>query len=86
MDLGKRITEQISIPTIGIGAGKYCDGQILVFHDLVGLSDSYQPKFARKYADTYGVIHNALERYINDVQEGNFPNEAESLQLNRPEK
>ncbi|MCP5048641.1 MAG: 3-methyl-2-oxobutanoate hydroxymethyltransferase [bacterium] len=81
IELGKRISQQVSIPTIGIGAGKYCDGQILVFHDLVGFTQSYQPKFVRKYADINGMIHDALGRYIKDIQEGDFPGDAESFQF-----
>jgi 3-methyl-2-oxobutanoate hydroxymethyltransferase len=79
--LGKRITQRLDIPTIGIGAGKYCDGQILVFHDLVGFSDHYMPKFVRKYADVYSTIHDALTRYIDDINSGDFPGEAESFIL-----
>lgn len=84
-ELGKRITEQISIPTIGIGAGKYCDGQILVFHDLVGFTDLYLPKFVRKYADTYNVMSDAISRYAEDVREGRFPGKAESFRLTNGE-
>lgn len=72
-ELGKQISENISIPTIGIGAGKYCDGQILVFHDLVGFTNLYQPKFVRRYADVYSVIRLALENYISDLRSGTFP-------------
>jgi 3-methyl-2-oxobutanoate hydroxymethyltransferase len=81
VDLGKRISSELKIPTIGIGAGKYCDGQILVFHDLVGFTEFYQPKFVRKYADTYNIMHEALQRYIKDIQDGDFPGEAESFLL-----
>jgi 3-methyl-2-oxobutanoate hydroxymethyltransferase len=86
LELGRQITGQLSIPTIGIGAGKYCDGQILVFHDLVGFTDLYLPRFVRKYADTYNILHGALTHYIRDVQEGNFPGEKESFGLNEKEK
>jgi 3-methyl-2-oxobutanoate hydroxymethyltransferase len=81
--LGKRISQRLDIPTIGIGAGKYCDGQILVFHDLVGFSDHYLPKFVRKYADVYGTVHDALSRYIADIKSGDFPGEAESFLLKK---
>jgi 3-methyl-2-oxobutanoate hydroxymethyltransferase len=80
-ELGRRITDRVSVPTIGIGAGKYCDGQILVFHDLVGFTNLYLPKFVRKYADTYGIMHGALAHYIEDVRDGRFPGEAESIRL-----
>ncbi len=79
VELGKAITEAINIPTIGIGAGKYCDGQILVFHDLVGFTNNYLPKFVRKYADMYTGVQDALTSYIKDIQSGEFPGEAESF-------
>ncbi len=80
-EVALRITRQLSIPTIGIGAGKNCDGQILVFHDLVGFTNLYLPKFVRKYADVYGVIHDALTHYVEDVQAGEFPGPKESTFL-----
>ena len=80
-ELAERITNRLSIPTIGIGAGKQCDGQILVFHDLVGFTDLYLPKFVRKYADVYGVIRDALTHYINDIHSGDFPGEKESFHM-----
>ncbi len=86
LELAQDITRQAVVPTIGIGAGKYCDGQILVFHDLVGFTDLYLPKFVRKYADIHGSIHGALTHYIRDVQEGNFPGEVESFRLAAKEK
>lgn len=78
MELARTISESISIPTIGIGAGKYCDGQVLVFHDLVGFTNLYLPKFVRKYADIYSIVHDALSRYINDINSGAFPGDNES--------
>lgn len=83
LELAKKITEKVSIPTIGIGAGKYCDGQILVFHDLIGFTNLYLPKFVRKYADVYSVVYDALERYINDIKKENFPGDKESYHLNK---
>jgi len=82
-ELVRKITETVCIPTIGIGAGKYCDGQILVFHDLVGYTKVYQPRFARKYADTHAVIKDALCHYIKDIETGAFPAEAESYPLKK---
>lgn len=73
--LGKEITEAISAPTIGIGAGRYCDGQILVLHDLLGLFDKYVPKFARQYINLRDEIREALIRYMQDVLNGKFPSE-----------
>jgi 3-methyl-2-oxobutanoate hydroxymethyltransferase len=85
VEVAREVTGQLSIPTIGIGAGKYCDGQILVFHDLVGFTDLYLPKFVRKYADVYSTIHDALQHYIKDVQTGNFPGDKESYHLKKDE-
>jgi len=81
VEVARTITESLSIPTIGIGAGKYCDGQILVFHDLVGFTDFYIPKFVRKYADIYSTIYNALENYIKDIHSDHFPDDSESHHL-----
>ncbi|MCK5055498.1 MAG: 3-methyl-2-oxobutanoate hydroxymethyltransferase, partial [Candidatus Aminicenantes bacterium] len=64
-------------------AGKYCDGQILVFHDLVGYTNIYQPRFARKFADSHAVMKEALSKYIKDIEAGSFPGEAESFPLNK---
>jgi 3-methyl-2-oxobutanoate hydroxymethyltransferase len=72
-DLGRRITQSIAVPTIGIGAGSGCDGQILVTHDLLGLSD-WQPPFARKYADLRESMTRAIEHYCADVRSHDFPN------------
>ena len=71
--LGKAITEAVSIPTIGIGAGKDTDGQILVMHDALGISCSYMPKFSRNFLIDTGDIKKAIELYIDEVSQGNFP-------------
>lgn len=73
MDLAQEITEKIPIPTIGIGAGPYCDGQILVIHDILGLTERFAPKFVKRYADVRGVIAQAVSTYISDVRSGAFP-------------
>ena len=78
-DLAARITKSLRIPTIGIGAGPDCDGQILVFHDLVGFTSGRTPKFARRYADVSSVISKAVAEYCNDVRNGNFPSDDESF-------
>ncbi len=75
--VGRAITEAVSVPTIGIGAGRHCDGQVLVFHDLVGLGDGAPPKFARRYARIGDEIASAVRRFIGDVRDGAFPSEAE---------
>ena len=67
------ITAALSIPTIGIGAGPHCDGQILVLHDILGLSGPRVPRFVRRYADVRDVIHNAVSAYADDVLQGRFP-------------
>lgn len=78
-DLAARITEKLRIPTIGIGAGPDCDGQVLVFHDLVGLTLGHKPKFARQYVDLASEISHAASQYCNDVRAGRFPSDAESF-------
>lgn len=77
-ELAARITAELRIPTIGIGAGPDCDGQILVINDLVGLSFGHQPKFARRYADAGAVISSAAADYCRDVRQGSFPSDDES--------
>jgi len=78
--LAKKITETLSIPTIGIGAGPYCDGQILVTHDLLGLSGEFKPKFVRRYAELEKDILKAVTDYKEDVQQGSFPSIEESYE------
>ena len=75
------ISESVSVPTIGIGAGPYCDGQILVFHDLVGLSDGHLPKFVKKYLDLHRLLKQAISDYVEDVRTGNFPDDKHSYHL-----
>ncbi|MDR1080814.1 MAG: 3-methyl-2-oxobutanoate hydroxymethyltransferase [Deltaproteobacteria bacterium] len=67
------LTKALSIPTIGIGAGPDCDGQILVYHDLLGLFDGFQPKFVKKYADAGEIIRNAFGKFVSEVKSGTFP-------------
>ncbi len=77
-DLAKKVTETLSIPTIGIGAGPYCDGQILVTPDMLGLNKEFHPKFLRYYANLADVLNGAFKQYINDVRENTFPSNDES--------
>jgi len=77
-ELAAEITRAVHIPTIGIGAGPDCDGQILVLHDLLGLTFQEPPKFARQYANVGEIISKAVREYCDDVQRGNFPTDAES--------
>ena len=72
-DLAQRISGSISIPTIGIGAGPHCDGQVLVLPDLLGLNDGFEPKFLKKYADLAGTVREAVERYGDEVRSGAYP-------------
>ncbi len=76
--LARKISGSLSIPTIGIGAGCGCDGQILVTPDLLGLYEEFKPKFVRRYAELAGTIKEAVEQYIRDVKDGTFPGDAES--------
>jgi 3-methyl-2-oxobutanoate hydroxymethyltransferase len=76
-DLAAEISRSIKIPTIGIGAGVGCDGQILVTNDLLGLFEDFQPKFVRRYASLAQVMRDAFTRYIDDVREHRFPAEHE---------
>jgi len=78
-NLARRITESISIPTIGIGAGPHCDGQVLVIHDILGLCEKYSPKFVKRYADARELISGAVSAYISDVRQGSFPDEEHSF-------
>lgn len=77
-ELAARITEKLRIPTIGIGAGPDCDGQVLVLHDVLGLTLGHKPKFARQYANLASEISRAAEEYCSDVRAGRFPSDAES--------
>lgn len=72
-DLAKEITGRLSIPTIGIGAGVHCDGQVLVAHDMLGLFDMYSPKFVKRYAELKTAAMEATKNFITDVKEGKFP-------------
>ncbi len=85
MELAREITKKLKVPTIGIGAGPYCDGQILVFHDLVGYANGYLPKFVKKYADLHGSISNALREYADDVRGGRFPDDSHSYHVKKKE-
>jgi 3-methyl-2-oxobutanoate hydroxymethyltransferase len=75
--LAKEVSESLDIPTIGIGAGKYCDGQVLVMHDMLGINIEFKPRFLRKYADLHSVITSAVQQYVKDVQSQDFPSDQE---------
>ena len=84
--VGKRITQEISIPTIGIGAGKECDGQVLVYHDLLGLFDRFTPKFVKKYAELGAIAYEALSVYKKEVETGIFPDVEHSFKMTTEEE
>ena len=75
--LAKEVSESLHIPTIGIGAGGYCDGQVLVMHDLLGINTEFKPRFLRQYMDLNVQVTNAVRRYINDIKIRDFPNQQE---------
>ena len=76
-ELAAKVTKSVSVPTIGIGAGPDCDGQVLVLHDMLGLNKDFSPRFLRRYADLHSSMTNAVKNYIDDVKSGDFPNENE---------
>ncbi len=75
--LAKQVTQSIKIPTIGIGAGSHCDGQVLVVHDMLGLNKGFRPRFLRQYLNLFVLFLGAVESYVDDVKKGDFPNEKE---------
>lgn len=75
--LAKEVSETIEIPTIGIGAGKYCDGQVLVTQDMLGITKDFKPRFLRRYLELFEAVGDATQRYIKDVKGLDFPNDTE---------
>ena len=84
-ETAKMITETVGIPTIGIGAGPYCDGQVLVLWDMLGLFEDFKPKFVKKYANVRELIKNAVAEYSKEVREGSFPDEEHSFEMDEEE-
>lgn len=80
------ITGTLKVPTIGIGAGPFCDGQVLVFHDLVGMLRRFNPRFVRHYADVLGVMEKAVARYVSDVRSGRFPAAENCFRMDKAEQ
>jgi 3-methyl-2-oxobutanoate hydroxymethyltransferase len=78
--LAAHISEELTIPTIGIGAGPACDGQVLVIHDILGLCEKYSPKFVKRYASLAPLISEAVKNYVDEVRAGEFPTEAHSFE------
>lgn len=85
MELARIVTKKLDVPTIGIGAGPYCDGQILVFHDLVGFLNGYLPKFVKRYLHLHELLSQAVGDYCMDVQKGQFPDDSHSYHLSAKE-
>ncbi|GAB4226059.1 MAG: 3-methyl-2-oxobutanoate hydroxymethyltransferase [Acidobacteriota bacterium] len=83
-DVARLVTDEVPVPTIGIGAGEGCDGQVLVFHDVLGLSEGPAPRFVRRYADLQAAAVEALARFADDVRRGTFPAREETYRLPRP--
>jgi 3-methyl-2-oxobutanoate hydroxymethyltransferase len=75
--LAREVSESLTIPTIGIGAGQHCDGQVLVMHDMLGINAEFKPRFLRVYLNMYEQISGAVQKYIADVKSNDFPNESE---------
>ena len=75
--LAKEVSQSIAIPTIGIGAGRHCDGQVLVMHDMLGINHEFKPRFLRQYLDLHTEVTKAVGQYISDVKSGGFPNDKE---------
>jgi 3-methyl-2-oxobutanoate hydroxymethyltransferase len=84
LDLAAEITATLSIPTIGIGAGAHCDGQVLVLHDLLGLSDAWTPRFAKRYAELGREVVRAAGTYVQEVKACVFPTEAQAFRGEKP--
>jgi len=79
----EEITKNVNVPTIGIGAGRYCDGQILVYHDVFGMFDDFVPKFVKRYADTKSVVLDAAKQYIDEVKNSDFPDDDHSFKAKK---
>ncbi len=77
--IAREITEAVLVPTIGIGAGPHCDGQVLVLYDMLGLNPEFRPKFLKTYLDGWGLVKKAVEDYIREVREGLYPDEEHSF-------
>ena len=82
-EVAKVITEEVSVPTIGIGAGPHCDGQVLVFHDMLGLFERFTPRFVKKYANLGEIILKAVQEYVKEVKSGEFPSKEHSFHMKK---
>jgi 3-methyl-2-oxobutanoate hydroxymethyltransferase len=86
LELARTITERVSIPTIGIGAGPHCDGQVLVIYDLLGMNEQFAPKFLKRYAEVGCTVREAVTNYAEEVRAGEFPSREHSVSLEDPSK
>jgi 3-methyl-2-oxobutanoate hydroxymethyltransferase len=75
--LAAQVASELKIPIIGIGAGNGVDGQVLVIHDMLGMTNGFSPRFLRRYADLHSIMNGAVQQYVEDVKSGDFPNEKE---------
>ena len=85
-EVARMVSESLSIPTIGIGSGRHCDGQVLVLHDILGLYERFTPKFAKRYAELSGHIREALRKYSDEVRAGSFPAEEHVFMMDEGER
>src|SRR2546430_9950875 len=85
-EVAKAITEMVSVPTIGIGPGRYCDGQVLVLYDILGLYPRFVPKFAKRYVELASSIRGALKEYASEVRQGTFPEEKHVFKMDNSER
>jgi 3-methyl-2-oxobutanoate hydroxymethyltransferase len=84
-EIAAEISKELSIPTIGIGSGKSCDGQVLVLHDMLGLYDRIKPKFVKRYLDSFSMFSKAIKNYTYDIKSGSFPDESYSFNMPKEE-
>ncbi len=84
-EIAEKISKGVSIPTIGIGSGNKCDGQVLVLHDLLGLYNEIKPKFAKRYTESYSLFSTAITNYISEVKSGGFPDSEHSFSMSKEE-
>jgi 3-methyl-2-oxobutanoate hydroxymethyltransferase len=83
--VAEQISRSLSIPTIGIGSGSGCDGQVLVFHDLIGSYNKFKPKFVKRYLESFQLLLGAMKNYVSDVKKGKFPDQEHSFSITEEE-
>jgi 3-methyl-2-oxobutanoate hydroxymethyltransferase len=84
-EVAEAITKSLSVPTIGIGSGAGCDGQVLVLHDMLGIYEDIKPRFVKRYAELSGSIHDAVSRYTQEIKSGKFPEESNTFHMSPEE-